>query len=130
MRQPACRARARIISTCFSASMRASIACGSPNASNPPKSHKSLDAKALGTTRRLERQGACGPRPLPSVGIAHARPAVAHLLIMRYRVVDRALEAEPGDRQAAHGGEQRVRRDHAVVLGGDERDPRIDQLLR
>ena len=48
---------------------------------------------------------------------------------MHHRIVDLDVETEPLHRQCADRGEQGIRRDHAIVLGSDQRNARIHQLL-
>ncbi len=62
----------------------------------------------------------------PAVGDTHADPGVAHLLIVHLRIVDQHVQAEVLHRQAADGGQQSVGCHHAVVLGGDQRNARVD----
>ena len=66
---------------------------------------------------------------LSTVGIAQAHPGVAHLLVMHHRVVELDGETKPLHRQCTDRREQGVRGDHAVVLGGDQRNARVHQLL-
>src|SRR5262249_38178638 len=67
--------------------------------------------------------------PLPPVGDAHAAPRVSHLLVVHDGIVD--LDPEPEDlrRQRAGRGQHRVGGNHAIALRGDERHPRVDEVL-
>src|SRR2546422_6107748 len=60
---------------------------------------------------------------------ANTVPAVAHLVIMHARIVDGGCEIEHDRRQPTYGVQDRVGRDHAIVLRGDERDTGVDQRL-
>src|SRR6266404_2612438 len=64
-----------------------------------------------------------------AVGSTNTRPAVAHLLIMHARVVDDGCELEHLRRQPADVVQDGIRRDHAIMLRGDERDTSVDQRL-
>jgi hypothetical protein len=48
---------------------------------------------------------------------------------MHARVVDGDREIEHLRRKPPYGGQDRIRRDHAIVLRGDQRDPGVDQRL-
>ena len=60
---------------------------------------------------------------------ANADPAVAHLMIVHARIVDRRGQVHHLRRQASHRVQDRIGRNHAIVLRGDERDARVDQRL-
>src|SRR5215468_2538783 len=66
---------------------------------------------------------------LAPVGRAHAAPGVAHLLIMRDRIVDFDPEPEDLRRQRAGRCQHRVGLHHPIALRGDERHPRVDEVL-
>ena len=60
---------------------------------------------------------------------ADAGPAVTHLMIMNARVVDRSGEMQHLGRQSPYGVQDGIRRNHAIMLCGHERDAGIDQRL-
>ncbi len=66
---------------------------------------------------------------LASVRRAHAGPAVADLMVVNARILNRGRKAEDLRRQTADGGQNLIGRDHAVVLCGHQRDARVDQRL-
>src|ERR1700722_5701543 len=66
---------------------------------------------------------------LSTVWIAQAHPGIANLLVMHHGAVDLDVETKPLRRQCTDRREQGIRSDHAVVLGGDQRNARIHQLL-
>src|ERR1700738_1659159 len=64
-----------------------------------------------------------------AVGSANAVPAVTHLMIVHAGVIDRGGEIEHLRRQPPYVVQDRIGRDHAVMLRGDERDTGVDQRL-
>jgi len=64
-----------------------------------------------------------------SIRRTHASPNVTYLPIMHNRVVDLDLEREDLRRKRASRRQNGVGAHHAIALRGDERDPRVDQVL-
>src|SRR6516225_11636799 len=84
-------------------------------------------SKADGS-RAANKFQATGPQLAP-VWRAHAAPGVAHLLVVRDRIVDLDPESEDLRRQRASRCQYGVGRHHPVALRGNERHPRVDEVL-
>jgi hypothetical protein len=52
-----------------------------------------------------------------AVGVSHADPGIADLLVMHHRVVERDFDTELGQVQFFDRGEQGVGRNYPVMLG-------------
>src|SRR5579863_4407208 len=68
-------------------------------------------------------------RKLLTARRAQAEPAVAHLMVMDLRIVDRDRQVQFGRRQPADGRQQTIRSDDPVVLRYDQALPGVDQNL-